>query len=297
MLADASLDLFVVATPNATHFELTSRILSSGKNVVVDKPMAVTSGEIAELMRLAESKGLLVAPFHNRRWDSDFQTIQNLLREGILGRLVGFESRFDRWRPNLPTTRLWKEDPESGGLLLDLGTHLVDQALQLFGKPLAVGADVRRERAGLGSNDAFELRLRYPEFLANLGANCLSLPAGARFCLRGTSGNYLKHGVDLQEAALGAVTRIGDAHWGREPAANWGIAHIGIDGGEVSHPVEPVAGDYRLFYIGIRDALLTRSRAPVTAVDAWRAARVLEWAQESSQKRCEIACDWSGEPE
>lgn len=297
MLADSSLDLFVVATPNGTHFELASRILNAGRNVVVDKPVAITTAETAELIRLAAERNLLLAPFHNRRWDSDFQTIQELLHEGALGRLVEFQSRFDRWRPNLPTDRLWKTDPSAGGgLLLDLGSHLVDQALVLFGKPLAVSADVRSERSPLAANDSFEVRLRHAEFMVKLGANSLALPPAPRFYLRGTSGNYLKNGVDLQEASLGKLTRIDNPNWGREPAANWGVLHVGIDGGEVARPIEPVRGDYRHYYEGIRDALMGKGPAPVAANEAWRGLRILEWAMESQDKRCEIVCDWSGEP-
>ncbi|MGP8252377.1 MAG: Gfo/Idh/MocA family oxidoreductase [Terracidiphilus sp.] len=301
MLADASLDLFVVATPNGTHSELASRILSAGRNVVVDKPMAVTSAEAAELMRLAKTNSALLVPFHNRRWDSDFQTIQNLLHEGALGRLVELESRFDRWRPTLPTDRLWKVDPSAGGgALLDLGSHLVDQALVLFGQPLAVSADVRSERDPIAANDSFEIRLRYHNFMVKLGASSLALPPMLRFHLRGTSGNYWKNGLDPQEAALAKLTRIdvsqGGSRWGREPAANWGVLHVGIDGGEVARPIEPVPGDYRLYYAGIRNALLGNGPAPVASLDAWRGLRILEWAAESSEKRCEIECDWSGEP-
>jgi len=296
LLGDASLTLIVVTTPNGTHFELARQILRTGNNVIVDKPMAVTSAEIAELIALARERNLLLAPFHNRRWDGDFLTVQKLLREEALGRLVAFESRMDRWRPTLPTERIWKNDPAAGGLLLDLGTHLVDQALALFGKPEAVSAEAMRERDSAEANDAFTVRLRYAGFTATLGANSLSLPAAPRFHLRGTNGNYWKYGVDPQEVALGKVMRIDDAHWGREPASSWGTLHVGIDGGTVSRPVEAAAGDYRLYYAGIRDALLGKGPAPVSAVDAWRVARILEWAAESSELRREIACDWCGEP-
>jgi predicted dehydrogenase len=298
MLADSSVDLFVVSTPNGTHFDLAWQILQAGRSVVVDKPVAATSTEIADLMRLASEKKVLLMPFHNRRWDSDFQTIKKLLHEGLMGRLVSFESRFDRWRPVMPTDRVWKDDPAAaGGLLLDIGTHIADQALVLFGKPEAVSADLYRERDGAKTNDSFTVRLHYAGFVVTLGANALSLPAGPRFHLRGTRGNYWKSGVDPQEAALNQITRIDDPAWGREPAANWGMLHVGIDGGTVTRPVEPVDGDYRLYYEGVRDALLGKAEAPVAAIDAWRAARVLEWAVESAERRREIICDWSGEPE
>jgi scyllo-inositol 2-dehydrogenase (NADP+) len=192
---------------------------------------------------------------------------------------------------------LWKENPDlGGGVLLDLGPHLGDQALALFGKPDAVSAEVVREKDGPGVNDAFEIRLRYPGFVVTLGANSLSLPAAPRFHLRGTKGNFWKSGMDIQEAALNKVTRIDDRAWGQEPSAAWGILNVGIDGGSVSRPVPSLTGDYRLYYAGIRDALLGKGPAPVTGVDGWRVARLLEYAVESSEQRREITCDWSGEP-
>jgi predicted dehydrogenase len=297
MLADSSLDLFVVSTPSGTHFEVARQILEAGRNVVVDKPMSATSGEIAQLMELAAARGVLLVPYFNRRWDSDFQTIQKLLREGSLGRLVYFESRIDRWRPNPPTDRLWKEDPaQSGGVLLDLGTHLVDQALVLFGKPEAVSADVLCERQWARASDAFTLRLRYPSFSAVLGVNCLSIPARPRFHLRGAKGNYCKTGLDPQEAALNKVTRIADPAWGQEPAANWGTLSVDVDGGMVTRPVAPIPGNYRLYYAGVRDALLGKAPAPALPLEAWRVARLLEWAAARSEQHREIPCDWSEEP-
>ena len=295
MLADESLGLFVVTTPSGTHFPIARQILEAGRNVVVDKPMSVSSGQVAELMALAAAQGVLLAPFVNRRWDSDFQTIQKLIHEGILGRVVYLESTFDRWRPMPPTDRLWKENPSlGGGVLLDLGTHLADQALELFGKPEAVNAEVKRERDGEGANDFFSIRLRYGSLTVTLASNSLSALARPRFHLRGTKGNYWKWGLDPQEAALNKITRIGDEPWGVDAAANWGRLSTGGSGGT---PVEPVPGDYRLYYAGIRDALLDKAPAPATALDAWRVARLLEWAAESSAQRREIACDWSEEPE
>ena len=297
MLADSSLDLFVVATPSGTHFQVARQILEAGKNLVVDKPVAVASAEVAQLIALAKAKSVRLIPFFNRRWDSDFQTIQKLLHESSLGRLVYFESRFYRWSPG-STRRPWKDDPaQGGGQLLDLGTHIGDQALTLFGKPQAVSADVTRERDGEGSNDSFTLRLRYAGFTVVLGANCLSIPPRPRFHLRGNKGNYWKLGVDPQEAALNKVARIEDPAWGKEPPADWGTLHVDADGAMVTRPVQPIFGDYRLYYAGVRDALLGKAPAPVEAVAAWRIARLLEWAAESSEQRREIPCDWSKEPQ
>jgi predicted dehydrogenase len=296
MLADASLTLIVVTTPNDSHFQYARQAIEAGKNVVVDKPMCLTSAEIAELINLAATRRVMLAPFHSRRWDGDFLTLQKLLHDGPLGRLVYFESTMDRWRP-APTARMpWKNELAQGGLLLDLGTHLVDQPLALFGKPEAVGAEIKRERDGEGASDYFTVRLRYPGFTVVLSANTLSAFERPRYHLRGTRGNYLKRGVDPQEAALSRVTRIGDGPWGQEPPADWGVLSVDVDGGMVTRPIEPIPGDYRLYYAAVRDALLGKAPAPVSALAAWRVARLLEWAEESSEKRREIVCDWSEEP-
>jgi predicted dehydrogenase len=297
MLADTSLGLLVVATPSGTHYQVARQILEAGKNVVVDKPMSTTSTEIAQLIELAAAQKVFLAPFHNRRWDSEFQTMYKLLREDAVGRLVYLESRLDRWRPNPPTDRLWKEDPSlGGGVLLDLGAHIVDQVLALLGLPEAISADLLCERDWARAIDAFTLRLRYPGLTVVLGSNSLSASPGPRFHLRGTKGSYWKWGLDGQEAALNRITRIADPVWGQEPVASWGTLTVDVDGGMVTHPIAPIPGDYRLYYAGVRDALLGKSPAPVTPLAAWRVARLLEWAVESAAQRREVPCDWSGEP-
>jgi scyllo-inositol 2-dehydrogenase (NADP+) len=296
MLADASLGLFVVASPNGTHFEIAQQILEAGKSVVVDKPTALTSAEVARLMETGRSRNAHLIPFHNRRWDSDFQTLYKLLREDLAGRVVYLESTFDRWRP-VPRARAWKDNPAEGGMLLDIGTHLADQAMCLFGRPEAVSADQTRERDGEGANDAFTVRLRYAKFSVALSANVLSSLPRPRFHLRGTKGNYSKWGLDSQEIALSKITRIEDPAWGHEPQQNWGTLSVDADGSLVSRPIPPIPGDYRLFYAGVRDALLGKSHAPVPALAAWRVARLLEWAAESAEQRREVVCDWSSEPE
>jgi predicted dehydrogenase len=297
LLGDASIKLVVVATPNATHYDVALQALESAKNVVVDKPVAVSSAQIAELMQLAGGIGLQFIPFHNRRWDGDFLTIQKVLHEKSIGQLVHFQSTLDRWRPN-PSTRAWKDDPEQGGTLLDLGTHIVDQALTLFGLPESLGAEVLRERESEGANDAFTLRLHYLTGVSvTISANSLSSLARPRFHLRATKGNYWKWGVDPQEEALNKITRIDSPEWGKESPDHWGALCVDIDGGMVTQPVESLQGDYRHFYTGVRDALLGQGNPPVKAIDAWRTARVIEWAQESSKAHRDVECDWSTEPQ
>lgn len=296
LLADPSIDLVVITTPSGTHYQLARQALEAGKQVVVDKPVAANSDEIAELMQIAAAHNRHVIPFHNRRWDSDFRTIHKLLHENLLGHLVHVHSCFDRWSPG-PARRPWKDNPDQGGgTLLDLGTHLVDQAMVLFGKPASVSAEVRRERPGEGSNDSFTVRLFYQAFVVTLEANLLSCLVRPRFHLRGTKGNYWKTGVDPQEAALSGIAHITDPHWGEEPSSAWGTLSVNVDGGIVTRPVAPIAGDYRYFYAGVLDVLLGKASAPVPTIDAWRVARILEWAMESSDLHCGIECDWTEEP-
>jgi scyllo-inositol 2-dehydrogenase (NADP+) len=297
LLADASIKLVVVATPNSSHFQIALKALEAAKNVVVDKPVALASSEIGQLAELAGGIGLHLFPFHNRRFDSDFQTIQKVISEHSLGRLVDFESFFDRWRPGL-STRVWKEEDDQGGILLDLGTHVVDEALMLFGLPASVGAEVSRERDIEGANDCFTIRLHYlTGFSATLGANCLSSLARPRVHLRGTRGNYWKWGLDSQEEALNKITKIADPDWGKEPAETWGTLSIDVDGKIETHQVQSAVGDYRKYYEMVRDVLTGKSDAvPATPGEAWRTARVLEWAKQSSDEHRDIECDWSGEP-
>jgi predicted dehydrogenase len=219
------------------------------------------------------------------------------MNERSLGRLVHFESNFDRWRPGL-STRPWKEETDQGGILLDIGTHLVDQALMLFGEPQSVGAEIRRERDGDGANDCITIRLHYyTGFSVALGASCLSSLPRPRFYLRGTRGNFWKWGLDPQEEALGKVTRINDSAWGQEASERWGTLTLDNDGQISTPPVATIPGDYRLFYTAIRDVLTGNSTAPpVTPTDAWSVARVLEWARQSSEEHRDIECDWNGKP-
>ena len=300
MLGDSSLELIVVATPDNWHVQHAHQVLEAGKHVIVDKPVAATAKEVAGLMASATQAGRLLIPFHNRRWDSDFRTIQKLLHEEKLGRVVSLESTFDRWRPH-PRLAKWQEDGSTpGGVLTNLGTHLTDQALALFGLPEAVAAEVATERDNGAAIDSFTVRLYYPGKIVTLGSNYLAAQPRPRFRIRGTQGNFVKWGLDPQEARLNETGRVVEPNWGLEPASSWGTLAVepeGDPGGSmVTYPVRPIPGDYRLFYSGVRDAILDKAQPPVQAIDAWRVAQLLEWAVESSAQRRAIPCDWSQEP-
>ena len=294
-LADKSVEVVVISTPNETHFVLAKHALEAGKHIVIDKPFAATSAEARELGQLAKSKGLLAIPFHNRRWDGDFQTVRKLLQEGAIGRLVTFESHFDRFRPT-PKTGAWREAVGHGnGILLDLGSHLGDQALVLFGLPTAVWGDVRSERDGSAVDDAFDLRLYYPQLTVWLRSTSLSPLPAIRFLVEGTRGSYRKDSLDPQEDALRAGDLFKTRPWGRDPEDRWG-AITTLDASEHTK-VPTLAGDYRHFYANVRDTLRNEAKQAVTLVDAWRVLRLLEWARESSEKRAAVSCDWSTAPE
>ncbi len=300
LLADDSIQLVVVATPNPTHFELAKQCLLAGRDVVIDKPFAATSHQARELITLAAALGRTVTAFHNRSWDGDFLTAQRIIASGELGRITTFESHFDRYRPILrPGT--WKEDGDTGnGLLFDLGPHLVDQALVLFGMPEAITADIRFDRDNSRIEDAFDITLHYPGqnghgLRALLRSTMLAADPAPRFTVHGTRGSYLKRGLDPQEATLLAGQRPVDGTWLHEPESAWGTITTAPDlhqPGNLASRAEPTArGDYRNYYANVRDALLGVSALAVTPQDAYNVIRLLELARESSHKGRTLPCE------
>ncbi|MGA9566563.1 MAG: Gfo/Idh/MocA family oxidoreductase, partial [Candidatus Korobacteraceae bacterium] len=222
LLAIDSIRLVVIATPNTTHFDFAKQCLLAGRDVVIDKPFTTTYAEAAELVELAKQKQRLLSVYQNRRWDGDFLTIQGLLDEGKLGRAVLFESHFDRFRPQLKPNA-WREQPDPGsGVLFDLGPHLIDQAMLLFGIPEAITADVRIERDGGSVDDAFDVVLHYPRMRALLRAGVLVSTPTPRFAIQGTQGGYLKYGLDPQEDALKRGETPAGEFWGFEAPERWG---------------------------------------------------------------------------
>jgi predicted dehydrogenase len=296
MLEDKSLELVVVATPNVSHMPLAKQLLEAGRNVVVDKPFALSTTDAAEAIVLAHKQGLVLSAYQNRRWDGDFLTVKKLIASGELGNLVSFESCYDRWRPQ-PRLDVWRENGgPGGGTLLDLGSHLVDQALNLFGLPTHLTAQVLTERAAARVDDAFEIRLQYPTHSVLLRGRCLAAIQRPRFLLHGTRGAFMKWGLDPQEEALKQGAKFTDAGFGLEPAAAWGTLTVDAEGTLVTRPVQTVAGDYRCYYANVRDAILGVAPLAVPGEDAWRSLRILELARESSQRGMTLPCDWSTAP-
>lgn len=285
------LDLIVIASPNKTHVPLATTALKAGLPVVVDKPIAGTAAEARSLAALAEERGLLLSVFQNRRWDNDFLTLRKLLTEGELGDTWRFESRFERWRPQPKGG--WREsgDPEEiGGLLYDLGSHLVDQALVLFGPAASVYAESDIRRPGAQTDDDTFIALTHTSGVrSHLHASATAAQLGPRFRVLGSRAGYVKYGLDPQEAALRAGERPGRG-WGTEPEPLWGRVGAGespLTGG--GHPVPTLRGDYPAYYAAIAKALREGGPNPVTAHEAAAALDVLEAARRSAREGVAVA--------
>jgi scyllo-inositol 2-dehydrogenase (NADP+) len=286
LLAIDTIRLVVIATPNTTHFDLAKQCLLAGRDVVIDKPFATTYAEAAELVQIASEQGRLLSVYQNRRWDGDFVTLQRLVADGKLGRVVLFESHFDRFRPHLKANA-WRERPEPGsGVLFDLGPHLIDQAMVLFGEPESISADLRIEREGASVDDAFDVVLHYPRMRVLLRAGMLVSTPTPRFVVQGTQGGYVKYGLDPQEDALKRGETPAGEFWGYEAPERWGTL-LEAQGDSFATDKLPTApGDYRQYYQNVRDAILGDAPLAVTAEQGLGVMRALEMAQESSRQRC-----------
>ncbi len=296
MLEDRSIELCVVATPNHSHRELAEACMRAGRNVVVDKPLALSSDDAAALAVTARERKVVLSAYHNRRWDGDFRTVQGLMER--IGKPVLFESHFDRFRLE-PKPGAWRETEEAGGgVLYDLGPHLIDQALALFGPPTTLWADVRSIRPGVAVDDAFDIRLTYEDSAHEdlralrvwLRSTVVAASAGARFTLHGTGGSYEKWGLDPQEAALKNGGRFADEGFGHDPKASWGL-FTGPDGAPETVPTLP--GDYRAFYANVREAIRGRAPLAVGVGAAWSVACLMEHARESSRTGRRLPVDLS----
>ncbi|GAB2699064.1 Gfo/Idh/MocA family protein [Nocardia thraciensis] len=277
----AGIDLVVVATPNRTHAPLATRALAAGLPVVVDKPFALTAAEGEHLIDAAERAGQLLTVFQNRRWDSDFRTVRRVIADGSLGEVRRFESRFERWRP--VTKGGWREAggvDDGAGILYDLGSHLIDQALSLFGPVAGVYCELDTRRDGVqADDDAFVALTHVSGVRSHLWMSAVAPQLGPRFRVLGSDSGYVSYGLDPQEAALRAGERpeIGKP-WGTVEPEGWGL--LGTEGDTHPTPTEP--GDYPAFYTAVADALLDGAPTPVDPRDAVAALRIVERARASA---------------
>lgn len=285
LFASPDIDMVVIVTPNDTHFELCRRALLSGKHVVVDKPFTVTSVHARELKQIAEQQNRVLSVFQNRRWDADFLTLRTIIASGKLGEITGFVSRFDRYRPDVKIR--WREQAgEGSGLWYDLGPHLLDQALQLFGRPIAIQANLEIQRNHAQAVDYFDVQVRYEHLRVTLHAGMLEPGESPRYELKGSAGSYIKFGLDTQEDALKRGELPVDDTWGHDPRD--GVLQLQTPAGNVSSVVSTLHGDYRQFYKEFRDAVLLNKANPVSLDDAVLTIELIELACESAKSGCEI---------
>lgn len=288
LLADKDIELVVINTPDSTHYEYAKMALEAGKHVIVEKPFTTDTAQAEELIALARSKSLMLSVYQNRRWDADFLTVKDIINKELLGRLVEFESTFARYR-NYIKPNTWKETGSAGGgLTYNLGSHLIDQAVQLFGMPEAVYANIATLRTGGQVDDYFQIHLLRPqlnpELRITLKSSYLMRVPEPRFVLHGTLGSYVKHGIDVQEEALLKGEMPDQSNWGEEDEENWGILHTEAAGETLygKYPSRP--GDYNAFYQNIYEHLRLGKPLATDACYVSNVIRIIEAAYDSSRE-------------
>src|SRR5579863_22530 len=296
-LSDTKIQLCVIATPNDSHFEYARACLLAGRDLVVDKPFTPTLAESEELVRLAAYLGRLITVYQDRRWDGDFGTVKEIVRSGKLGKIAEYECRYDRFRPQ-PKANAWREraDQAAAGVLFDLGPHVIDQALVLFGEPRSITASAFCERETSQVDDSFDVCLEYPGLRATGRARIIAFAPGPHFLIHGTNGSFIKYGMDPQEARLRSEnpphgTDWG-ADWGEEPKALWGTLSLV---GEPAAKIKTQRGDYRGFYANLRDAIEKKTELDVTPEQALRTMRAIVLAHKSSREKRTVG--WEESPE
>lgn len=283
---DPQIDLIVITVPNHLHSKLAKKALQAGKHVVVEKPFTPTVQEANELIELAKKKNLVLSINHNRRYDSDFLTVKKVLAEKKLGDIVAYESHFDRFRPEVGNS--WKENKGNpgSGILYDLGSHLIDQALFLFGTPHEIFADIRVQRKDAEVPDYFELLLFYNNLKVSLNSGMLVKEKGASYAIHGKKGSFVKFGEDPQEQLLqNGLKPNGNWGWGIEPNEMWGKLNLIEDAGTI----ESEPGDYRKFYRNVYNTIIGKEALEVTPEQARDVIKVIEFAVQSNDQKCRIA--------
>jgi scyllo-inositol 2-dehydrogenase (NADP+) len=289
LLTIPDIRLVVIASPNHTHFDFAKRALEAGRDVLVDKPFANSVAEALELVQLAKARGRVLTVYQNRRFDGDFAAIRELVAAGTLGRIVNFETHYDRYRPNLKPG-VWREQSGAGsGIWSDIGPHLIDHAMVLFGEPESITADIRIVRDHAVADDCFDVALHYPNKLrATLSSSILAAATRARFVLQGTLGTFVKQSFDPQEIGLRFDRIPATGPWGAEPEESWGVLTTPEGDGFKTRRIAGLPVDYRNFYAHLRDALLGQAQPEVSPQAALNVMQVLELARQSSVTRCTV---------
>jgi scyllo-inositol 2-dehydrogenase (NADP+) len=285
MLADDAVDLVIVNTPSYTHFDYAKKSLLAGKHIVVEKPFTATVFQAEELIALAKKVNKKISVYQNRRYDSDYKTVKKILDEGWLGKIVDAEIHYDRYNPAL-SPKQHKEIPGPGvGCLYDLGSHLIDQAIQFFGMPLGLFADITINRPGSKVDDYFDLKLFYPEHRMTLKSSYYVREPLPGYIFHGTKGSFIKAKTDVQEINLSAGKVPGGDDWGKEPDSERGLLHTEKDGIIIKELVPSLQGNYSKYYDGIYEALNSDAAVPVSAEDGLKVIQVIEAAFKSNKER------------
>ena len=283
MLADELVELVIVNTPNYTHYEYAKKSLEAGKHVIVEKPFTIDVDQANDLIEIAKKQNKILSVYQNRRYDSDYKTIKNVVSENLLGELVEVEIHFDRFREEL-SPKKHKETPSPGaGVLYDLGSHLIDQALQLFGKPEKIFADIRIIRPQSKVDDYFELLLYYPKLRVRLKASYIVREALPGYILHGLKGSFIKPKTDVQETLLKEGVIPGKKDWGTEPESEKGLLHTEIKGKEVIEFITSEQGNYNDYYNAIYEAIRNNQPLPVTAEERAEVVKIIIAAFKSSE--------------
>ena len=289
---DPTIDLVAISVPNAFHKPLAEKALNAGKHVVIDKPFTITTQEADELISLAFEKNRILSSYQNRRFVSDFFTVQKLLDSGLLGNVVTYDVHYDRFRPLLKPNA-WREKAQPGsGVFYDLGAHLIDQALYLFGMPNAVTAFIGIERPGCETDDNFQIFLHYDKLKVSLNVTMLAKQSAPFFRINGDKGCFVKYGMDVQEAALRAGLQPNDIpDWGVEPEEIWGTLSMEYQGLNMDCKIQSEAGDFRKYYENIRDAISGKASLLVTPGQARNVIRIIELGIKSNQEKKTVMVD------
>ena len=290
VLKNKALELVVIATPNETHFQMAKEALLAGKHIIVEKPFAPTLSETEELIGLAMEKNKRLFVFHNRRWDGDFMTVRQVIENGLLGEIVAYEAHYDRFKPEL-NPKPWKETAgPASGILYDLGTHIIDQAVCLFGVPDSVTAQLLKQRKETKIDDGFDMMLDYGQCKVTLKSTLLAREIGPRYTIYGRQGSFIKSGIDPQEDDMQAGISPLSKDWGKENRENRGILHTSLGGLSFRGAVETIPGNYMKFYDNVYDVIRNEAPYAIEPRSAQITTAIIECAIESNRSRKTVPC-------
>lgn len=292
VLGDPAIELVIIASPNTTHFPYAKAALLAGKHVVVEKPFTNTLEDAAELVALSKSTGKICSVFHNRRYVADFLTMKKILDDGLLGEPREFFAHYDRYRPDPRTYGLWREETLPGsGVFYDLGPHLIDQALVLFGIPKAITADIRKMKSYSKVDDYFDVKLEYNNLIVTLHSSMLVREMGPRYMIHGTKGSFIKNGEDPQEDMLKAGVIPTGPDWGKEAPENFGLLHTEMDGAVVRKIYPSLQGSFGYYYNNLYQTIRHQATLQEKAEDGYEVIKLIQLAFKSSEEKRTIYID------